>query len=62
MREFSADVKNLKSYDLLVNAVIENIKNKHEWLNFNAFVEWVYKKKQTWMIGLEFYLLISHFG
>lgn len=62
MREFSADVKNLKSYDLLVNAVIENIKNKHEWLDFNAFVEWVYKKKQTWMIGLEFYLLISHFG
>lgn len=29
MREFSSDVKNMKSYDLLVNAVIENIKSKH---------------------------------
>ena len=36
MLEFSSDVKNMKSYDLLVNAVIENIKSKHKWLDFNA--------------------------
>lgn len=35
MREFSSDVKNMKSYDLLVNAVIENIKSKHrDWASF----------------------------
>lgn len=30
IQEFSADVKKLKSYDLLVNAVIENLKSKHD--------------------------------
>lgn len=29
MREFTSNIKNLKSYDLLVNAVIENIKSKY---------------------------------
>lgn len=38
MREFSSDVKNMKSYDFLVNAIIENIKSKHVWLDFNAFI------------------------
>ena len=30
MLEFSSDIKNIKSYDLLVNAVIENIKSKQK--------------------------------
>lgn len=30
IQEFSIEVKKLKSYDLLVNAVIENIKSKHK--------------------------------
>lgn len=30
IQEFSVDIKKLKSYDLLVNAVIENIKSKHK--------------------------------
>ncbi|OLA94738.1 MAG: hypothetical protein BHW64_02275 [Candidatus Melainabacteria bacterium LEY3_CP_29_8] len=30
IQEFSIEVKKLKSYDLLVNAVVENIKSKHK--------------------------------
>lgn len=30
MLEFSSDIKNIKSYDLLVNAIIENIKSKQK--------------------------------